>query len=376
MRNEVFNSLASYIKDRNVISIPIISSIDRKTGEYKLDADGNVNRIITTFWHADTYKSLTIVLPKKHKKFSESLIEDFVKAKGTTDKPINIVWCDNFGIHAGEQRSNYFVIENLYNELLDKVDVDKFDTWILESQGLIDYLSKNIKLTDVIFWNYTCTTNNKTRSFLNGYKEVNEKLFRMCDRTILASPEQVDYYNQVQGTEKYRMIYIPVFMDRNIPIFDYQKDTVLDQKLKRYSKVFKIFYLPYRMTDEGYLMNDVIQYINQDPNDFKMVLYGDPNNSGYMDIIKDKFDNNVMLKKVSTSRNVYYTILDCDANITIPYFEDIAYINHASVQEFIDSRCKCEIVLANHDTVDPYGLSKYDNVRYLGNSKIYINTEK
>jgi len=364
MREE-FKNLAQYIQDKNVLCVPIISSINRKTGEYKLDADGNVNRIITTFWHADTYKKLTIVLPSKHTLGSDSLIYQWINMKSSPEHEIEVIWSENFGIHAGEQRSNYFVINKLFHELANYFNGNFINVYMIESQGLLDKAFPSIVTKDVIFWNYTCTTNKKTRSFLNGYKEVNERFFKACDKTIVASPEQVEYFNEVVPVEKNKMMYIPTFMDRDIPLFKYAKDTVLDQKLKRYSKVFKIFYLPYRMTDEGYLMNDVIQYINADPNDFKMVLYGDPNNSGYMDTIKDKFDGNVMLKKVSTSRNVYYTILDCDANITIPYFEDIAYINHASIQEFIDDRCKCQIVLANHDTIDPYGLSKHDNVRYL-----------
>lgn len=368
MRKE-FNNLANYIENKKVLCVPIISSIDRQTGEYKLDADGNVNRIITTFWHADTYKTLYLVLPKKHVKGSEVYIEQFVKMKSTEEHTINIIWAESFGIHAGEQRSNYFVIKNLERELYGYICGNIIDVYIMESQGLLQDVITSIVARpnkNVIFWNYTCTTNTKTRSFLNGYKEINESLFLSTDKTIMASPEQVDYFNAVCSLNNTKLMYIPTFMDRDIPIFNYEKDTELNDKLvKEHHNGTKFFYLPYRMTDEGYRMSEVIDYINNYKSKTKVVIYSDPNNSGYMETIKDKFEHNVSFMKVSTSRDIYYTILDCDADIDIPYFEDIAYINHASIQEFVYPSVKCTILLKEYDTKDPYGLSQYPNIKYI-----------
>lgn len=369
MRKEEFNDLANYIENKKVLCVPIISSIDRQTGEYKLDADGNVNRIITTFWHADTYKTLYLVLPKKHVVGSEKYIEDFVKMKSTEEHSIEIIWADSFGIHAGEQRSNYFVIKNLEKELYGYIYGNIIDVYIMESQGLLQDVITSIvarPYKKVMFWNYTCTTNIKTRSFLNGYKDINEMLFLCADKTIMASPEQVDYFSTIKPSNFTKLMYIPTFMDRDIPIFKYEKDVELNDKLIReYHNGTKFFYLPYRMTDEGYRMSEVIDYINNHKSKYKVVIYSDPNNSGYMETIKDKFNNNVSFMKVSTSRDIYYTILDCDADIDIPYFEDIAYINHASIQEFVHPSVKCTILLKEYDTEDPYGLSKYPNIKYI-----------
>lgn len=365
-----FEELANYIKGKNVLCVPIISSIDRQTGEYKLDADGNINRIITTFWHADTFNKLYLVLPKKHVKGSEKYIEQWIDEKSTNQNSIEIIWANSFGIHAGEQRSNYFVIKNLEAELHYYVYGNLVDVYMIESQGLLQdifpYVVGNYN-RNIIFWNYTCTTNNKTRSFLNGYKEINEELFLGCDKTIMASPEQVEYFNSVTGTSSSKLMYIPTFMDRDIHIFDYVRDKELNDILVNRHKNFytKFFYLPYRMTDEGYKMKEVIEYINEYNSSDKVVIYSDPNNSGYMESIKDEFEHHVTFMKVSTSRDIYYTILDCDAGIVIPYFEDIAYINHASIQEFVHPNVKCTILLKEYDTKDPYGLSKYRNVKYI-----------
>ena len=363
-----FTELKEYISNKSVLCVPIISSIDRKTGEYKLDADGNVNRIITTFYNCDSYKTLILVLPKKCKLGSDILLYEWVKMKSTPKKPIHIIWCDNFGIHAGEQRSNIFVIDDILKTIEKNVNMSAIDLYILESQGLIMRMIDKYKeqqiVNKIVFWNYTCTTFNKTRSFLNGYQDINENLFLLCRKTIMASPEQCQYFNKVEGTIKDRLMYIPVFMDRNIPVFKYSKNTVLDQRLKRYAQVDQLFYLPYRLTDEGYNLDLVIDYINKDIHNRKTIIYGDPNNSGYMDKIKDKFVDCYFMK-VSTSRDTYYTILDCDANIIIPYFEDIAYINHASLQEFMDDRCKCKIVLKQYDTENPYDIESNSRVEVL-----------
>lgn len=61
---EYFSALNDKIKGKNVLVIPIVSSIDRKTGKYNLETDESITRIITTFSYCNSYKSLKIILPE------------------------------------------------------------------------------------------------------------------------------------------------------------------------------------------------------------------------------------------------------------------------------------------------------------------------
>lgn len=364
----VYNGISELVEGKNILCVPIISSINRETGEYKLDADGNINRIITTFWNFDEFKSLTIILPSKHVEGSEKYMTEWVNMKSSPEHEIKILWSDAFGIHAGEQRSNYFVITSMAKFIYENVKLDEVDVAFMESQGLILHTSSHL-LRKTVFWNYTCETNNKSRSFLRGYKDINEILFRECRKSIVASPEQVDYFSSVEGTCIDDMLYLPIFMDLSIPLFKYTNVDVIETTLKKYrADGYQVFYLPYRMTDEGYQMDDVIAYINGHESEKKLIVYSDPNNSHFMEklFLSGKFDTNVEKMRVSTDRNTYYTILNTDAGIIIPYFEDIAYINHASVQEFIDDdRCKCKIVLKKFDVVNPYNVNRCKRVSYI-----------
>lgn len=364
----VYSKIAETISGSRILCVPIISSINRETGEYKLDADGNINRIITTFWNFDDFKSLTLILPSKHVAGSEKYVEEWVKMKSSPEHEIKVLWSDAFGIHAGEQRCNYFVVTSMTRFIYENVNLEEINVAFLESQGLILQLSSRL-LNNTVFWNYTCQTNKKTRSFLNGYKEINELLFRECPMTLMASPEQLDYFTETPGTDPDSLAYLPIFMDLDIPIFKYDNADIVENTLNKYRHDgYMIFYLPYRLTDEGYQMNEVIKYINEYDALKKLIVYSDPNNSHFMEklFIDKKFNDNVEKMRVPTDRNTYYTILNTDAMIDIPYFEDIAYINHASVQEFLDdNRCKCYIILKKFDVDNPYNVNACKRVHYI-----------
>lgn len=130
--------------------------------------------------------------------------------------------------------------------------------------------------------------------------------------------------------------------------------------------------MPYQVTDEEYDNDKVIKFINyynkirkkytKTNSSSLYILYGDPNNSGYMEKIKPYIDNDVKFEQVPNDRGTNYTLLDSDLKVVIPYFEDIDYINHASIQEFVSDKAKCQIILTPHESIDkssiglPYNL--------------------
>lgn len=370
---ESFKELAEYIQGKNVLCIPIISSIDRLTGKYKLDADGNVNRVITTFWHANTFNKLYLVLPKNHVEGSEVFLNKWIELK--KENKIEIIWAESFGVHAGEQRSNYFVVNNLKNELATYFHGNEIDVYMMESQGLVDSvfpsIVSNIKKS-IVYWCPVCSVKNRERSFTKGYEEVNKRLFLLADKTILVSPEQVEYFSQdVEGTDMDKLIYLPQLIDRDIPVFDYTKDVELDEKLKRESYWTKYYYLPYRLTDEGYKIDSVIDYINKCTASHKVVIYSDPNNSGYMNSLEDKFEHHVSFMKVSTSRDICYTILDSEVGVEVPYLECLSFINHGMIWELMSekSNCKFGILKTQYDK-NPYDVNSCSRCFYIDITKL------
>ena len=332
------------INNKKVLYIPIVSCINRDTQEYDLGADGNVNRFITTFSLCNEFHSLDIVLPKKHVAGSENILEMFKTSK------INFVWAENFGIHAGEQRRDNKVIDSVY-ELTKDIE---FDVCIFESQGL------GLKLMDkykgqgkmFMFWNPVSATETKTRIFLEGYEEINKQVCELCDYMIVASPDQIKYYSSREYS-KYKLIYLDKLIYRNLTCFSYEVDNELVEKYKGKT----IYYLPFRLTDEGYKFDKVLEYLEKQDGDF-VVLYSDPNNSHVVEKldskIKEKFD------KVSSNRNTYYTILD-HIPCTILYFEDLEFINHAAIHEFMSDKCKSKVILYKQDN-NPYDVFSCDRI--------------
>ena len=267
-----YNFFREYIKNRNVLYIPIISCINRDTNEYNLAADGNVNRFITTFSICDMYKKLTIILPSKHIRGSEEIINKFKNQK------IEIIYSNNFGIHAGEQRNKDEVVLGMF---FDIQSID-YDICIFESQKLGLKLINTNKDKEYIFWNPVSKVNNKTRIFLEGYDTINAELYDKSNYMIIASPDQREYYSSININFE-KLIYLDKLIDRDLEYFSYEVDYPLIETFKNINK--KIFYLPFRLTDEGYKFDKVIEYLNNIKEDF-IVLYTDPNNSHIIDILK------------------------------------------------------------------------------------------
>ena len=340
-RYKEFNEI---IKNKNILYIPIISCINRDTNEYNLSADGNVNRFITTFSECHLFNKLTIALPANHINGSEELINKFVNDK------IGIIYCPNFGIHAGEQRNNDEVVESIFNEI-SNID---FDICIFESQKLGLKMMSIYKDKEFIFWNPVSKTDKKTRIFLEGYDEINAEIISKVQYMIVASPDQVEYYSSVED----KLIYLDKLISRMLSFFNYTKNDEIINQYKDINK--KIFYLPFRLSDEGYKFDKVLEYIKNETEDF-IILYTDPNNSHIIDNLDINFKDKFI--KVSSDRNTYYTILDY-IPCTIPYFEDLEFINHAAIHEFMSKYCISNIVLYNQ-TKNPYNVENCKRINIL-----------
>lgn len=334
------------IKGKNLLYIPIVSSINRETNLYNLGTDGNINRMITTFIRNNSFDKLTVVLPKNST--NHDFINSFIEL---SNNKIEIIYSDFFGIHAGEQRSNMFIITNIINELQSVTDgLDTFDFVIGDSQYLLWYLA-NYNIVDnekLIFWNYLCSTKEYQRSFTSSLVDITEEIINIVGNVIVTSPNIAKYVEEIKKSSK-NIIYIPRFVDRDIYIFGkYDNDLVIDEILNEFKSEKTIpIYLPFRLTDEAYKIDLVVEFINNynkeaEKNNYKIVLlYSDPNNSGEMDKIIDKYEilqnKNISKYQVSNSRDTFYTIIDHPIGVNIPYFEDLDFANHAAIWEFKDS---------------------------------------
>ena len=162
------------MQGKNILYVPIVSSINRQTNKYNLDSDGNVVRFITFFEHHNEYHHLTVILPSNNE--SHHIVDSWAN-----DNDIDIVWSENFGKHAGEQRSDPEVVHFMELELRTLIEEqsskDQFDIIIFESQ----YLGESIvseywfEKLEKVFWCPVCKIDNEhTRNFLEGYDELNK----------------------------------------------------------------------------------------------------------------------------------------------------------------------------------------------------------
>jgi hypothetical protein len=346
-----YNRFNNIINDRDIVYVPIISCINRQTGEYDLSCDGNVNRFITTFSYCNNFNHLHIILPSKHVNNSEYLVEKWISKSNN----ITIHYCSYFGIHAGEQRNNDDVVQNMYLYVRENFDLTN-KLFIFESQKLAKlFLSVS---HDVIFYNPVSKTN-KTRIFLEGYDEINDYLVDKCLYTIVCGPDQVDYYKDYKD----KIIYLDKLIDRDLDIFSkYNKDKEFDNRLNQIDG--DVYYLPFRLTDEGYQFNKVVNFIKNSSKCNYFILYSDPNNSKILDTFN--FDDEFKSKfiKVSTERDLYYTIIDSKKQVIIPYFEDLDFINHAAIHEFINDKANC-IICVDSKLNNPYNINNCNRIKHI-----------
>lgn len=347
--NDLFNR-------KSIVYFPIVSMQNRETRNYKLDQDGNVNRFITFFSKCNTMKQLYITLPSN--KETCKYYTDFTKSKNN----IATIYNSNFGQHALDQRVNKDIIINQYNA--SKEIIDNSDIIIVESQGLANLILSNNSNKTIIYWCPVSVTNKKSRSFIEQYREIDKELFNKVNYIIVVSPEQYDYLIEL-GINSEKILYYYELMDRSLQVFNHYNhiDTISNKK---------IIYLPFRLTDEGYKSEQILDILEQlcikYPNKF-VIVYSDPNNSKFERVTK----NSDLYFKISSDRDTYYSYLD-SKNVLIPYFEDINYVNHASIHEFNNEQSKCTVLL-NNTEYHAYNIKRKD-ILYIDFNNLYKNLEK
>ena len=348
MTNEYFE-LNCLVCNQRVLCIPIYSCFDYKTRKLNFKADGNVNRVLTTFYYVNTYQSLDIMAPSTGNNISWFI--DSVH--NISDNRANVIFNDEIHSSSKIQRDLGFA-----KRVVESIDFKKYDVIICDSQFLtLEILDKHKADVQVIYWCPVCAVDGKTRDFLEPHRSIDKYIFSRVDYTIISSKDQLDYINKLRDEcqcEMTKTILIEQLIDRQLDVFEYSTNEDLLIELDKYSD-WKIIFLPFRLTDMGYKFNSILTYLT---NKFKdndnchvVVLYTNPNNCNIDSLAKNEDELRFIHERfiqVSKDRDTYYTIID-HYGVFIPYFEDTRFINHAAIYEFRDS---CAQVVNNLEDFD------------------------
>ena len=327
-----YQNLDNLIKDKKILYIPIYSCFDYKTGKLNFKADGNINRFLTTFFFSSTYKSLTILYPP-----IGNDIDWFKDTCKNILHDVTLLPCKYIVKSAKIERSLNFA-NDIFNYL---ENLNEYDYIIIESQHLFLKFFNNGYNDKLIYWCPVCATDDKTRDFLEPFKELDRYIFSIAKNTIVASDDQTKYYQSI--TDK-KPIQIKKLINRILPCFKYKVQDDVKNLFNRFDNYYKIF-LPFRLTDKGYKMQEIFDYLYNEYKGTKSfkVFYTNPNNCDIYQFAKNDsykklfIDDNFIL--VSKNRDTYYTIIDY-CKVIIPYFEDIEFICHAAIDEFNFGNCK------------------------------------
>lgn len=329
------------IKNKTILHIPIYSMFDRKTRKLNMSCDGNVNRYLTTYYLNNTYKKLSLYIPNKNNIINEDKFNEYILLLNNV-KLYRTSYIKESALYQREKEFANKIINNIKNKNVDYI--------IFEGQQLgIKLLKTNGLKSKLIYWCPVCATNTKTRSFLNKDKEINEYIFKHKNISyiIVDSIDQYEYLKEL-GIPENKICLITNHIDRTLPMFsEYIKDMTIVSFIEYLNKENKkIIYLPFRLSDEGYKLEEIFNIINVYLNNNEYcILYPNLNNISVEEltkIIHKKYENldvNKILNnsyKISSSRDTFYTILDNCKEIIIPYFEDINFINHSTIQELFN----------------------------------------
>ena len=333
-----YDKLNKLLKDKKVLYIPIYSCFDYKTKLLNFKADGNINRFLTTFFNVNSYKSLDIVSPIEGNDYF--WFDDCVSKLDNT----KIIYSKEIKESAKVQRNISFA-----KKILNSLKINEYDIVIAEGQYVVLNLLDYYRYVDVIYWCPVCATDKNTRDFLEFNRELDKYIFSRVDYTIFTSQGQVDYLNRLKEDLSIRYtnsILIETLIDRNISFFNYEKNQSLLNILHRYlDDNWKIVYLPFRLTDEGYKFKEILSKLVSLDNIKIVVLYSNPNNCDINSLAKNLKEKKYIEQhfiNVGKNRDIYYTLIDY-GNVIIPYFEDTYFINHAAIYEFETSEL-CKVV--------------------------------
>jgi len=333
MANE-YNKLNKLIECKKILYIPIYSCFNYDTGKLNFKADGNINRFLSTFSHCNNFKYLNILYPPEGNN-----INWFEESCKMISNKINLLPCEHIVKSAKVERSLEFA-DKVYNELKCLYE---YDYIIVESQHLfLKFYNHGHK--NLIYWCPVCATNDKTRDFLEPFKELDRYIFSIAENIIVASNDQIEYVKSIpeeRGIHR-TLIQIDQLIDRTLPCFKYTKQTSIKELLNKYDNQYKIF-LPFRLTDRGYKMQEIFDYLYEYKDHLFTVFYTNPNNCDIYQFAKgDSYFKKLFIDehfiKVDKDRDTYYTIID-DCKVIIPYFEDTEFICHAAVDEFKFGNC-------------------------------------
>jgi len=333
MKDE-YIKLSNLIHGKRVLYIPIYSCFDYKTKALNFKADGNVNRMLSTFSHIKSFKHLDIACP-----LSGNDYEWFSQAVAKIGEMNNTSIClkeTSLIVESSKvQRDIGFA-----SKIIDLVDGSSYDTIIAEAQFVVLMALDKLSWLDVIYWCPVCATDEKTRDFLEPHKSIDKYIFSRVKNAIIASEDQEKYIDMLKSTTNVAMcntIMISTLIDRSLPFFSYKLDESVMSSLQEFtSKGHHVLFLPFRLTDMGYKFKEILDVITHHKNGKSLaVLYTNPNNCdlgkiassiGCSDYVNEHFI------QVSKDRDTYYTILDY-VDCMVPYLEDTKFINHAATCE-------------------------------------------
>lgn len=350
-----YDKLNKVLEGKSILYIPIYSCFDYQTGNLNFKADGNINRFLSTFYHCNKYKKLDILVPP-----SGNVKEWFENICKTYLQNCNLISCPLIVKSAKVERSIEFSYKILDFFKTNNIDINSYNYIICEAQHvflrLYNMVSYNLFLRSydigiqdkLIYWCPVCATDNKSRDFLEPYKEIDKFIFSVAKNVIVASNDQVKYYNNYHFGGN--LIQIESLIDRQLPFFKYYIDWNIVHFINGFHIKNNIF-LPFRLTDMGYQTQKIVDYLYNDYNSnhtFK-VFYTNPNNCDIYQFANNDSYKKLFLDKyfieVPKDRDIFYSIIDY-CNVIIPYFEDTEFICHAAIDEFKYGNC---IVCKNLD---------------------------
>ena len=355
-------NLSSASGTYHLLHFPIISMRSYVTDLYDLTCDGNFNRLVSVWLNLiDAYIEsmkgendisyitkinnlhITVVLPHWSKMTPQSL-EIVRKAIDAGKGFLSFEMSDMFPSGGPKQERSLSGGISLSKCLVEMIEKYAPSVIVYEPEylGLYCETMKSLSMTadsglKTIFWCPVSSTLDEDPSFLDNVKHVDIELAKSCDLLIVATEKQAEYFAR-NGKSLYEILVNPILIDSSLDIFSFDPVVNISEFIDKYvRRGYKIVYFPFRMTDPGYQFDGVMSTLIALAGFGNKILflYSDPNDSKKVEVyrgIKEVQNGNLLLERVSSARDTYYTIIS-NQNVVVPYLENIDNIMHASWQE-------------------------------------------
>lgn len=342
-------TLKELIADKVVSHVPMYSMFDHSTKMLNLNCDGNVNRWMTQYYKASSWKELNIYGPRKE----ITVNYNEMQKKLEFFQHFNFIETSAIKTNAGYQRSKGFADE--FIDGLSEWQRNKLfssDLIVCEGQQLLYKLlairedgNYSFKL---MYMCGICNTNHKARPLFEKDKSINEDLFKKVDYVEIIGKDQIQYLKECNVPDDY-VVFNDELIDRSLPFFSYVKQDDIVNEVKKFKKVI---YTPFRLSDDGYQLWNIVD-VAKDLDDEVVTFCPNVNNSSVEELVQlckkhlssleasdvERFLKNA--KSISTSRDVFYSVIDNCDNVVVPYFEDIDFVPHVGADEMM----KCDKVV-------------------------------